>query len=899
MTLASGSRLGPYEIVASIGAGGMGQVYRGRDTRLERQIAIKVLSPHLSGDSDFRLRFEREARVISALNHPHICTVHDVGESDGRGFLVMELCEGESLADRLTRGPLPVDQILLYGTQIADALDRAHRSGIVHRDLKPGNVMITKGGAKLLDFGLAKPSVVVGSGSHPPVSKQPAGPSVFDQATHQRPLTAEGSIVGTFQYMAPEQFEGQEADARSDIFAFGCLLYEMATGKRAFEGKTRASLIASILEREPVPISDVQPLIPPALQRLIKTALAKDPDDRWQSAHDVLLELRWIGEAGSQAGVAAPVVRRRKTRERVAWSLAAVAGVLAVAAGTLLVRDYVQPQQTLAVNLTANSGTTLSLGGADSGSLTISPNGRLVTFAARGADGKTMLYVRDLSSPAARPLSGTEGAQFPFWSPDSRSLAFFSDGKLRKIPVAGGPPLALAGTQVNPRAGSWNEEGVILFSPFSLSTIHKVPAAGGPATAVTTLGAGETTHRWASFLPDGDHFLYLAASHSAATDDELNAIYVSSLSGMKPKLLLRARSNAMVAGGHLLYVRDRVLMAQKIDLKALELEGDPVPIASGLQYDSGFFRGAFAVSEEGTLVYRTGAADSMTQLAWYDRKGLKLAEVGEPASWQRVVLSPDGKSVAAAIADLTSGVSTVWLYDLERNIRTRFSFGDAMGDLGPIWSPDGSQIVFSRIQKNAFDLYIKPSSGSGTEELLFSAPDVNHFADDWSLDGRYVAVSRFDPKRQRSEIVTLSMEGEKKAVPFMPSSFSVRSLTFSPDGKWATYVSAESGRNEVYAAPFPGPGGKWQVSNGGAEFATWHKGGREILYYSDEGVFAVDVTVAGSSLKLGTPQLLFKESDSVGTATRDGERFLLARRTGSAVEEPVTMITNWTSLLKK
>src|SRR5688572_3873445 len=541
MTMTAGSRLGPYEILASLGAGGMGEVYRGRDTRLERQVAIKILAPHLSADHDFKARFEREARVISALNHPNICTVHDLGESDGHGYLVMELCEGETLADRLARGPMPVDQLLQYATQIADALDRAHRTGIIHRDLKPANIMLTKSGAKLLDFGLAKPSLVLGGA--PSVSLRPGEPSVFDQATHQRPLTAEGSIVGTFQYMAPEQFEGAEADARSDIFSFGCVLYEMATGRRPFDGKTRASLIASILEREPEPISSVVPLTPPALQRVIKTALAKDPEDRWQSAHDLLLELRWIAEAGSQAGVAAPVVIRRKQRERMAWTLAAVAGMLAIASGALLFREYAKPEQSYALNLSPNPGTAFTLSGADSGALTISPDGRYVTFSAKQENGRPALFLRPIDSPTARPLSGTDGAAFPFWSPDSRFIAFFADAKLKKISISGGPPVSIAGVQLNPRSGSWNKEGVIIFSPNSLASVHKVPAAGGTVTQVTRLSAAETTHRWASFLPDGNHFLYLAGTHGAANDSEANAIYLASLDGLPPKLILRARSN--------------------------------------------------------------------------------------------------------------------------------------------------------------------------------------------------------------------------------------------------------------------------------------------------------------------------------------------------------------------
>ncbi len=881
MTMTAGTRLGPYEILGPLGAGGMGQVYRGRDTRLDRQVAIKILSPHVSGDADFKARFEREARLISALNHPNICTLHDLGESDGRGYLVMELCEGESLAERLSGGPLPIEQILLYGTQIADALDRAHRTGIIHRDLKPANIMLTRSGAKLLDFGLAKPSLAVGG----------------DDATFQKSITAEGSIVGTLQYMAPEQFEGAEADARSDIFAFGCVLYEMATGKRPFDGKTRASLIASIMEREPAPISSLVPLTPPALQRVIKTALAKDPEERWQSAHDMLLELRWVAEAGSEAGVAAPVVVRRKKRERLAWTLAAVAGMLAITSGALLWREYARPEQSFALNLSPPSGTAFMLAGPDSGSLTISPDGRFVTFAAKEEGGKTLLWLREVDSPTARPLTGTEGGKLPFWSPDSRFLAFFADDKLKKISIAGGPPLALANVQLNPRNGSWNEEGVILFSPNSLSSIHKVAAAGGPVTEVTKLSQGETTHRWATFLPDGKHFLYFAGSHGAPSESETNAIYVRTLDNPQPKLLLHARSNAVYSKGHLLFVRDRVLMAQPLDLKALAWRGDPVPVAANLQYDPGFFRGSFAASPGGALVYRTGTATTDLQLTWVDRGGKRIADVGESTGWGDIALSPDGKTIIAQIHDHATGRAKLWTYDLERNIRARSSF-ETLSDFDPTWSRDGSQVLYAGIAKQVWDLYIKPASGSGRAQLLY-ASDVNKRPTDWSPD--YVAFYSFDAQRQKFGISLLPMQGEKKPIPFMPSDFNMQGLRFSPDGKWALYRSDESGANEIYLVPFPGPGGKWQVSQGGGVLlGDWYKDGREIIYNSEAGLFAVDVAVRGSSVEIGAPRLLFRDPLAVGgDITSDGERFLLAREPVRKIEEPVTIATNWMALLRK
>jgi eukaryotic-like serine/threonine-protein kinase len=898
--ISSGTRLGPYEVADALGAGGMGEVYRGRDTRLDRPVAIKVLPPHLASNPDFKLRFEREARVISSLNHPNICTLHDVGEQEGVGYLVMELCEGESLADRLLRGPLPTEQLLQYGIQIADALDRAHRSGVVHRDLKPGNIMLTKAGAKLLDFGLAKPALLAGSSSNPPVSAQPAHPSIFEGATQQKPLTAEGSIVGTFQYMAPEQFEGLEADARSDIFAFGCVLYEMATGKRPFEGKTKASLIASILEREPQPISETRPLTPPALQRVISTSMAKDPDDRWQSAHDILLELRWISEAGSQAGVAAPLAMKRKNRERLAWSLAAIAAAAAIGAAAMLYRAT-SGAAPLALNIAPNTGTSFNFGGEAIGALAMSPDGRSVVFPLKDAAGKTSLWLRDIGQPAARLLPGTEDGVWPFWSPDNRHVAFFAGGKLKKVAIGGGNPTVLCPVQNNPRPGSWNKEGTIIFSPSSLTSIYKIQASGGKPVSVTALAEGETTHRWATFLPDGRHFIYLTGTH-VNTESETNAVYVSSLDGMKPKLLLRTRSNAAYAAGHLLYVEQGNLMARRMNLKRLEVEDNAVPIAGGVFHSSSFFLGGFSVAGNRSLVYRAGSTDELVQISWFDRSGRNLGKVGEPTPWGAMALAPDGQSFVAEVHE-DSGSSDLWLYDLERNIRTRFTFRP-LSEFAPVWSRDGSHIVYSGIameqgQGQVWDLYIKPSTGGGAEQILY-ASEHNKTPTDWSPDGRYLAFTYWDLQRQKSAISLLPLQGEKKPIPFLPSEFSMAGLAFSPDGKWVLYLSDESGKREAYVAPFPGPGGKWQVSNGGAAFAAWRKGGSEIIYGSGASIRAVDIGLAGESLRIGAARLLFENAAvSSGDVSADGERFLLAHQLADAPQDTVTILTDWTAALKK
>jgi Tol biopolymer transport system component len=871
----------------------MGEVYRARDTRLDRTVAIKVLPQHLSSNPELKQRLEREARAISGLNHPNICTLHDIGHQDGVDYLVMEHLEGEVLSARLQRGLLPTNELLRHAIEIADALDKAHRQDFVHRDLKPSNVMLTKSGAKLLDFGLAKSTVPAAA----------SGLSASPTATS--PLTAEGTIVGTFQYMAPEQIEGQQADVRSDIFAFGAVLYEMATGQPAFQGKTQASLIAAILKEEPRSMSGLAPMSPPALGRLVTTCLAKDPDERRQTMHDVLLELRWIAEAGSQAGVPVPVAARRRTRERLAWGVAGVAAGLVIAmAGTWL---FLRPapararliQSTILPPAGANPEFTLDA--IDSGSLTVSPDGRHLTFAARTAEGKKFLWVRSLDSLEARPLPGTENGLHPFWSPDSRFIAFFAGGKLKKIDLGGSPALALADAS-NGRSGSWNEEGVILFSPTTLEPIHRISAGGGTATPVTEIdkSRNETTHRWATFLPDGRHFLYMAGGHGASADSETHAIFVGDLESEETKLLLHARSNAAYASGHLLYTRDRVLLAHPFDPERLELTGDPVPIAQGLQYEHPFFRALFSVSDAGTLAYRGGAVERKSSLAWIDRHGQQISSIGEPANFESVELSPDETKAAVAIVDPDIGTGDIWVYDLSREVATRFSFG-RLDENFPVWSPDGSRIVFHAFTELWPNLYVKPTSGAGSEELLVDSATMK-VPTDWSPDGQFIIYDNFDPQGETSrDIFIVPLAGEAEPRPFLQTEFNEYEARFSPDGRWILYTSEESGRAEIYVAPFPGPGGKWQVSKGGGLGAVWTRGGQEILYRAAGGkVLAVAVKAGASTFEVGAPVNLFEESRIVAASpVRDGERILVALSAKSTQSFPIALLINWTEMLNK
>ena len=897
MTLAAGTKLGPYEILSPLGAGGMGEVYKARDARLERTVAVKVLPPHLSSSPELRQRFEREAKTISQISHPHICALYDVNREGETEYLVMEYLEGETLADRLSRGPLPAEQLLRFGMEIADALDKAHRQGIVHRDLKPGNVMLTKSGVKLLDFGLAK----FQAGGREAAASGVSRIATEMQGSH--PLTERGTVLGTFQYMAPEQLEGKDADARSDIFSFGAVLYEMATGKKAFSGTSQASLIGAILRDDPPAISEISPMTPPALNRVVKTCLAKDPEDRFQTAHDARLQLQWVAEGGSQAGLPAPVVARRKTREKLAWAVAAAA---IVGAG-LATYGYLRRAPRAAVRVGAYvlpaEKSELQLLDAGSGSLTVSPDGRLVTFAAKDADGKISLWLRPTGELAAKPIHGTQGATFPFWSPDSRLLAFFADGKLQKVDVSGAPPLPVCDA-ANGRSGSWNREGVILFSADTTSGLVQVPAAGGAPKPATTLDTarGETTHRWAAFLPDGRHFLYMAGAHSAGTKSESNAIYVGALDSSERTLLLQARSNVVYASGYLLYMRERILLAQRFDTGSRRLVGEAVPVAEGVQYDPAYFRGVFAASEDGVLVYALGATGSaVSRLLWVDRAGKPLGEpFGEPAEYSSLSIAPDGKRIAAWINDPSTGAGSIWLID-GRGGRTRFTFGDLAES--PVWSPDGSRIAFERLDKKGSNkVSVKAASGSGEEEVVFQG-ERPATPLSWSPDGRHLAVQL----HQRSGVTTgtdiwmVPLAGDQKPFPFLAGELNEIGALFSPDGKWVLFLSNESGRNELYVVPFPGPGGKYQISTGGAQGGTFSKGGREILYGTLQGeAVAVEVNAGPSGLEVGPPKTLFRIPPvSAIAATPDGERVLMAALPQVAGATRVALMTNWTAGLEK
>ncbi len=876
MTLNAGTRLGPYEIVAPIGAGGMGEVYRATDTRLGRDVAVKVLPTHLSTSEEIRQRFEREAKTISQFSHPHICALYDVGREGDTEYLVMEYLEGESLADRLGKGPLPNEQVLRYGIEIADALDKAHRQGIVHRDLKPGNIMLTKTGVKLLDFGLAKPLAAAGA-------QTISGASVMaTEAQVSQPLTERGTILGTFQYMAPEQLEGGDADARSDIFAFGAVLYEMATGRKAFTGKSQASLIGSILRDDPAPISEVAPMLPPALNRVVKTCLAKDPEHRFQTAHDIKLQLEWIAEGGSQAGLPAPVVARRKNREKLAWTVAAAALAAAAALGFGFWKRTPAPKHTMRFDVDVPADVT----GLDAPK--ISPDGRTLAFDATDSSGKHRIWIRPLNALQAHALAGTENTKRPFWSPDSKYLAFIADGKLMKVDVAGGPPQKICDA---PTAsdGTWCPDGVILYDGTGTDPIYRVPASGGvPAVMVKPEPSRkETQIGWPEILPDGKHFLYMAIGQK--TGD--STYRIASLDGKENKPFAPAQSMVTyVEPGYLLYLRDRTLVAQPFDGKTLKTTGEPIPVAEKVGTDS-VGLGRFSVSREGTLAYRTG--EITDRLVWVDRSGKELDAVGDPAQYHDPASSPDGKRLAYDLIDPRTGKYDIWVRDLARNVSSRFSFsaGDAYC---PVWSPDGTRIVYTV----GNDMVEKAADGQGAENPVGEKSEEGKFASDWSRDGRFIAFS-VQAKDTKFDVWILPTFGDKKPYPFVKTSFAELWPEFSPDGRFLAYQSNESGRAEIYVQSFPGPGGKWQISAEGGFEPHWSADGKELFFRSpDQKLVAVPVTT-GAAFEAGTPKPLFPVHLDLGQSrnrfmpSRSGDRFLLVATPARDTMAPTTVVLNW------
>lgn len=884
MSLTPGTKLGPYEIVSPLGAGGMGEVYRAKDTRLDRTVAIKILAEQFSKDPIRKQRFEREAKAISGLNHPNICTLHDVGSQNGTEYLVMEYVDGESLAQRLAKGPLPIDQVLKVGREIADALDRAHRSGIVHRDLKPGNIMLTKAGAKLLDFGLARSASPTASIA-----------TLTGSAVPQAPVTEEGTIVGTFQYMSPEQIEGKELDARSDIFSLGAVLYEMVTGQRAFEGKSQLSVASAILEKEPAPISGITPVIPRNLEHIIRRCLAKDPDERWQSARDLALELTAVRPDDSPA----PGDRERSTpihRQALAWLSLALALVAAVVTAFSLIRSRSNPPPVvdrIRSSILAPVGMEFSRWAVAA----VSPDGKHLVYSVASPGWGGELYLRHMDSMTAKPLPGTDRAQGPFWSPDSKWIAFAAGGKLQKISVDGGNPLVICDSAQN-RGGAWSPNGTILFVPGPGAPVYAVPENGGAPVPVTQLdkSAGELAHRYPVFLPDGKHFLFLSRGNE-------NVIYASSLDSKERKPILRNDTNVLfVNPGYLLFVQNSVLLAQPFDANKLELSGKAVPIADDVPVYGAQQRGLFSVSRTGLLVMHSKPA-MLAQLSWVDLTGKPLGTLLEPRMLQldRIRISPDGRKVAVGLVDPQDGTENIWLHDIAQNQTTRLTFENFAHN--PVWAPGGGRILYDSNHVGFSQIFSIPAAGVSEAERFLTS-DQADWAESFSPDGRYLIFSRAPVERMADmSLWVLPLFGDQKPYPLFPARHAEAwDARFSPDGKWLAYVSTESGDPQVYLLPFPDAHFKIKVSKDRGLRPHWSPDGRELFYIGigkDRSVVAATLRFTPSGVEVADSKPLFKLEIPEFELSRDGTRFLIFKIAENQEPSTLTLINNWISILAK
>jgi Tol biopolymer transport system component len=880
MTLTSGTKLGPYEIQSPVAAGGMGEVYRARDTRLDRTVAIKILPSHLSDKPEARQRFDREARSISSLNHPNICTLYDVGRQDGVDFLVMEFLEGETLADRLMKGPLPPEQVLKYGVEICEGLEKAHRGGVIHRDLKPGNIMLTKAGAKLMDFGLAKERM----------SPSLDG-SALTAVANGQPLTEEGTIVGTFQYMSPEQLQGHEADARSDIFALGAVLYEMITGKRAFQGKSQISVASAILEKDPDPIASSRPMSPRELDYVVRSCLAKDPEGRFQTAHDVKLQLKWIAEGGSPAGAGGLAPAGRRRLERAGWVVAAIFLVLMAGAGVWWGTNHRRPPAMYfhaAVPFAAND-------------LALSPDGRMLAMVAYSAQANDFtLWTYEVGGRRTTLLEATQGAAYPFWSPDGKSIGFFADGKLKKVDVSGGAVQALCDAP-NGRGGAWSPDGTILFAPDALGALYRVSSWGGSPVELTKLdlSRSESGHRWPEFLPDGKHFIYLAANFSGKPG--INAIFLGSLDSAEKRFLVNTSANGSFAEpGYLLYLRDKALVAQAFDRRHFVLSGEPHTLSDEVLYFPQVYRMVFSVSSGDVLVTQAGKGVYLSQLTWFDRGGKPLGTIGKSAWYNNVQLSPDKSRVATDQTDQDGRNVDTWVLDPARGTTTRLTFDPAL-DTTPTWSPDGKQVVMSSNRSLNFRLYVKNADGSGSDEEIASAGGSALNPLDWSRDGKYILA------RTGNELWYLTRP-EHALKPLIETKLVVRGAQFSPDRRWVAYSSNESGSMEVYVTSFPSGNGKWQVSTGGGLEPRWRRDGTELFYLSRDGKMMAVPVSPGASFAAGSPALLFQthrrqpiSSQDIFSydVSADGQRFLIATKVDESSAAPLSVVLNWASEMEK
>ncbi len=873
MALTPGTKLGPYEIISPLGAGGMGEVYRARDTRLDRDVAIKVLLANLASDPSLKQRLEREAKAVSKLSHPHICTLHDIGHQDGIDFLVMELVEGESLEQRLVKGPLPTDQVIRYAAQIADALAKAHKRGFTHRDLKPANIMLGKSGAKLMDFGLAKQS-----------GPAPLATALTEMTMDQAKLTGEGTIVGTFQYMAPEQLEGKEADARTDIFALGEVIYEMATGKPAFTGKSRASLIAAILTIDPPSISELQPLAPTTLERVVKKCLAKDPDDRWQSASDLASELNWMLTGGSQTGVAMPLITRVQPRRRALWIGAGLAVALAAA---LLAWQLGRGEHSPApVHLTIALPPSKSLLNNSTEPLAISPDGSTVAYAAYGEDRKPQLYLRKLGSFESAPVAGTEGGRSPFFSPDGAWLGFVSeDTKLKKVLLRGGSPVTVADGAFF--GGAWVDDTIYYVKGFTAG-IYAVSAAGGQPRQVTKPGSApdDRAHLWPSVFPGNNGLIFTVWTGRTFNEARIEGLLFDS--GKRKVLIEGATSGRYLPSGHLAYTRNGTLFVVGFDAKRLEVKGTPVPLIEGVMTGASNGDADFAVSNNGTLVFEPGTFTSFQRnLVWMDRSGKATNITPEVKPYATPALSPDGKRIALT---LESSTFDVWVYDLERDALTKVTFG--ADDYRPHWSPDGKLLAYDSSKSGSQQVYVKHGIAQGEEVAVTDGPDSKGLWD-WTPDGREIVFGRKNGTTGW-DIYAAAVEGDHKPRPLVLGPFTQGQARVSPDGKWLAYASDESGQYEVFVQAMSDSSTRAQISSEGGTEPRWARSGSELLFRSKDRLMSVKFQ-PGGEFNPGKPVLLFEDKApwTGYDVAPDGRLLVVRDATDKASGTQINVVLHW------
>jgi serine/threonine protein kinase/Tol biopolymer transport system component len=887
-----GKKLAHYEVVDKIGAGGMGEVYRAHDTKLGRDVALKILPDMFSRDPERLARFEREARLLAALNHTNIAGIYGLEHDGHQHFLALELVDGEDLSKRIGRGPVAVDETLQMSRQIALALETAHEQGIVHRDLKPGNIVVTPDGdVKVLDFGLAKALDTEGSG----VTDLSHSPTIMTGATMQ------GVILGTAAYMSPEQARGKRVDKRADIWAFGCVVYELLSGKHCFNGETVSDTLASVLAREPE-WENLPGDTPVFLRKLIERCLNKDPKLRLRDIGEarILIDRFMAGDiheefsTGESVEVSAP-----PRRSFLPWLVAAVFAVAAAGVFGAQLMSKPAPPPVVRAFIPPAEGSPFELNSLHPGPAAVSPDGTKIVFTARDDNGNPVLWIRHMDQTEARIIPGTEGAGYPFWSPDSRSIGFIANGKLKRVDSGGGPPLTLCDATVG-KGGSWNADDVILFAPSFNGPIHRVPAAGGVSVAITEVDneAGQNSHRFPCFLPDGLHFLYLARA-AAATGNDVSgsAIFLGSLDDGSSRELFKCQSQVIFASGHLLFVRESALMARPFDIERLEFTGDAFPIVDHVNFLPAASRGIFDASQNGVLIYLAGASTPGGQIEFVDRTGATISTIGDRAIYSSPTISPDGTRIAVEVTDSRNATWDVWVFDIARGVRTRFTFGPSALNGDPVWAPDGSRLLYRSDRGVKANLYAKSFAGSATEELILDTSSPKD-PTDWSRDGKYILYNEYS-NSANAGIWVLPMDGDREPFEFITTDFVEIHPRFSPDGKWVAYSSDESGRYEVYIAPFPGPGRKWQISSNGGLQPRWRGDSRELFFQSPSGqVMSAELENVDGELIVGADTALFDfQNGGDYDVTDDGQKFLIIRDFDK-VMTPLTLVINWNEELK-